>query len=216
MALRPPLSLASKLNNQDVYELEGSPIPVEIDGKEIRTWMSSLQLQDALSTSSRLNEQSVISLLTEFLTVCLSSFGIKGSVFLHRTITTDGVTDTDDDDVETFASFWWSFGISITVLVLMMVGTLLVFYRRHQFILPRAPGTIASTMAYVHQGKVLYDLIGTEKLSKDRRLIHMDSLGKTYGFGWYSGRDGQVICGIDEEPLLQSYQHGVEFKTPII
>ncbi|CAO2656860.1 Nn.00g056630.m01.CDS01 [Neocucurbitaria sp. VM-36] len=156
---------------------------------------------------------SIVSLLAELLIVCISSFGLKGTAFLHGTITSHGTFDRDADDVETFASFWWSFGISITVLILMMFGTSLVFYHRHQFILPRAPGTIASIIAYTYQGHLLISLVDTEEYSKAERLTHLNNDGYTYGFGWYTGRNGEVICGIDQEPLLAGYQHGVDFKA---
>lgn len=158
---------------------------------------------------------SIVSLLAEVLIVCLSSFGLKGTVFLHRNTNIIGHLDHDTDDVETFASFWWSFGISVAVLTLMLVATSVVMWSRRNFILPRAPGTIASTMAYACQGKLLYNFVDIEKYTPAQRLQHMQKIGKTYGFGWYSGRDGEVWCGIDEEPLLASYQHGLDYRSTI-
>lgn len=97
----------------------------------------------------------VVSLLAEVLVVCLSSFGLKGTAFLHRKMATDGSIQRDIDDVETFASFWFSFITLIVILIAMLLASSLVFYARHWLRLPRAPGTIASVMAYAHQGKIL-------------------------------------------------------------
>jgi hypothetical protein len=155
---------------------------------------------------------SIVSIFAEVLIVCLSSFGLKGTVFLHRNTNSAGRIYHDTDDVETFVSFWWSFGIAIAVLILMIIATSVIMRSRRKFILPRAPGTIASTMAYACQGKLLIDLIDIERFTPAQRLQHLQKLGKTYGFGWYSGRDGDVWCGIDEEPLLASYQHGVDYR----
>jgi hypothetical protein len=37
-----------------------------------------------------------------------------------------------------------------------------------------------------------------------KRLIDM---GKTYGLGWFIGRDGDVHCGVDQEELKMGYKH---------
>lgn len=156
---------------------------------------------------------SIVSILAEVLVVCLSSFGLKGTAFLHRNVSHDnGTTTRDIDDAETFASFWGSFIASITILVLMICGATLVFCRRSKLILPRGPGTIASIMAYTHQAKFLYHLVDTETVPVSGVLKNLEKSGKTFGFGWYSGRDGEVHCGVDEEELFGEYRHGEEYK----
>lgn len=40
----------------------------------------------------------------------------------------------------------------------------------------------------------------------------LEAQGKTYGLGWYKGRDGVDHLGVDEEELLASYHHGVDWS----
>ena len=37
-----------------------------------------------------------------------------------------------------------------------------------------------------------------------KRLIDME---KTYGLGWFIGRDGETHCGVDQEELKMGYTH---------
>jgi hypothetical protein len=32
-------------------------------------------------------------------------------------------------------------------------------------------------------------------------------MGKTYGLGWFTGRDGENHCGVDQEELIRGYTH---------
>lgn len=55
---------------------------------------------------------------------------------------------------------------------------------------------------------MLYDFVGTEKMSNGEMVKRLGSIGKTYGLGWFVGRDGEVHCGVDEEELVSVYKHG--------
>jgi hypothetical protein len=35
----------------------------------------------------------------------------------------------------------------------------------------------------------------------------LTAMGKTYGFGWFTGRDGETHCGVDQEELRHDYHH---------
>jgi hypothetical protein len=94
----------------------------------------------------------------------------------------------------------------------------IVFARRRRIFLPRQPNTIASVLAFLHRSKMLNDFEGTAKYSKVQMLERLDGLKKgdgtrkTYGLGWYSGRDGQTHMGIDEEELQSSYRHVEDYS----
>jgi hypothetical protein len=99
----------------------------------------------------------------------------------------------------------------------MSIITLMVFFgRRHPF-LPRQPNTIASVLAFIHQSKMLYDFVGTTKMGSTETARHLetkrdaDGKRKTYGLGWFKGRDGQEHLGVDEEELIGNYKHGRRF-----
>ena len=110
---------------------------------------------------------------------------------------------------ETVVSFFGTLGLALLILVYMItIGTVVFARRRHAF-LPRQPNTIASVLAYIHQSRMLYDFVGTARLSGAEMAGRMDRLGKTYGLGWFQGRDGKTHCGVDEEELAGGYRHGV-------
>ncbi|KAF1987157.1 hypothetical protein K402DRAFT_446032 [Aulographum hederae CBS 113979] len=140
--------------------------------------------------------------MTEVLTVCVSSFSVDGSKFFPgQGESEDGnAADNRPNSGETFKSFWVSFSLSMGILLAMSVIAALVYvHRRHKF-LPRQPGTIASVLAMIHQSNMLIDFVGTEQLDSRRMTQHLEKLGGSYGFGWFVGRDGEDHCGIDREP----------------
>ncbi|KAL2148688.1 hypothetical protein VTH82DRAFT_1835 [Thermothelomyces myriococcoides] len=113
---------------------------------------------------------------------------------------------------ETVSSFWVSLALALAILVYMATVVAVVYIRRRRVFLPRQPNTIASVLAYIHQSKMLYGFVGTSKLSNAEMLKRLEERGKTYGLGWFHGRDGQTHCGIDEEELLSNYKLGYDYS----
>ncbi|ETS74606.1 hypothetical protein PFICI_13090 [Pestalotiopsis fici W106-1] len=124
--------------------------------------------------------------------------------------------DTNQGDFqsgqETVQSFVVSLGFAVFILLYMLVVATRVFVRRRHPFLPRQPNTIASILAFMHQSKMLYDFVGTAKLGTAEVALRLQDLGKTYGLGWFEGRDGQTHCGVDEEELSGPYIHGIDFS----
>jgi hypothetical protein len=163
------------------------------------------------------------SVFAELLTICSTSFAsVNGSGFRR----TQGLSrmlmprqqggpgpgpnpnNGAETGEETFHSFWLSFGLAVAILTyLCLVASIVYLRRRHPF-LPRQPNTIASILAFIHQSKMLYDFVGTEKMNNDEMVQRLGSIGKTYGLGWFTGRDGEIHCGVDEEELVSNYKHG--------
>ena len=159
------------------------------------------------------------SVLAEVLTVCAASFGnVSGSDFASKPQRKrDGGTDPGpspspgnavDAGEETFASFWVSFALTMAILTFLCLVAGLVYARRRHAFLPRQPNTIASVLAFIHQSKMLYDFVGTEKMNNDEMVKRLVGIGKMYGLGWFVGRDGEMHCGVDEEELAGNYKHG--------
>lgn len=149
--------------------------------------------------------------MTELLTVLVSSLAtVEGKAFgPSRNIDTDDAIDAGE---ETVHSFWISL-VCATVILLYMAGVAgVVYVRRRTPFVPRQPNTIASVLAFIHQSKMLYDFVGTEKYSNSRMVDFLTETGKTYGLGWFEGRDGRVHCGIDEEELMHGYAHGMDYS----
>ena len=150
------------------------------------------------------------SVLAEVLTVCSASFGnVSGLDFTRKRHSGDvDLENGADAGEETYASFWVSFILALSILMFLCLVASAVYSRRRHSFLPRQPNTIASVLAFIHQSKMLYDFVGTEKMNNDDMVKHLVRIGKAYGLGWFAGRDGEMHCGVDEEELVSGYKHG--------
>lgn len=146
--------------------------------------------------------------MTEVLTVLVSSLAtVEGQAFKPSNEKFE-----IDAGEETVHSFWTSLAFATCILLYMGIVTTVVFVRRRKPFLPRQPNTIASVLAFIHQSKMLYDFVGTEKYNNHKMLQHLTDIGKRYGLGWFEGRDGRIHCGVDEEELSATYRHGVDYS----
>ena len=164
--------------------------------------------------------------LAEVLTVLVTSLAtVEGRVFiaLMQDASTspggdgtgeggEGVGGGINSGQETVPSFWVSLALAVFILLYMGGVAAVVFVRRRRVFLPRQPNTIASVLAYIHQSKMLYDFVGTAKLSNAEMVRRLEGVGKTYGLGWFQGRDGQSHCGVDEEELLSGFKIGYDYS----
>lgn len=131
------------------------------------------------------------SVLVEILTVVLGSLDYNGG---------------EESDVSYNVSFW----LAMVILAVLILSMSLVLHFRRQTFLPRQPGTISSVLAFIHQSNMLVDFEGTEEASTAERRDKLAAIKKTYGFGWFKGRDGRKHLGIDFEVLSGSYKFGDE------
>ena len=101
-----------------------------------------------------------------------------------------------------------AFIITITVLVMNIVGAILFYSRGVVFVLPRMPTSIGSLLAYVAPS----------------RMVTSHQHSSTYSFGRYLGPDGSTHLGIEMDPhvvpvnpqSLQSHQtdFGMRMRMP--
>ncbi|PNP43841.1 hypothetical protein TGAMA5MH_04123 [Trichoderma gamsii] len=151
------------------------------------------------------------SIMAEFLTILVAGLAtVDGHDFLLTWNSTDKAWEVNSG-TETVKSFYVSVAVSLFILLYMVVVALVVFFRRRHAFLPRQPNTIASVLAYIHQSKMLYDFVGTEKFTASQVLQRLGEY-KLYGLGWFVGRDGQKHCGVDQEELISNYKHGISLK----
>jgi hypothetical protein len=153
------------------------------------------------------------SVLLDVLTVTVSSFSVNSAVFLHASKNKD-VSNQD----ETYASFWGSVMLSIAILSFSIIAAALVYTRRRHPFLPREPSTIAAVLAFIFASNMLDDFIDTERYTNKqmeamlKSKVDANGNPKKYGLGWFKGRDGQVHCAIDEEPMRSRYVHGKPYS----
>ena len=153
--------------------------------------------------------------MAEVLTVCVSSLGVRADFFMQPGGDDSQTGNERMDTEETFNSVWISFTLVMAILTSMVLSACLVYHRRRHPFLPREPGTIASVLAFIHQSKMLWDFVDTETMTSRQMTVHLRRKEKTYGLGWFKGRDGHDHCGIDEEPLKSNYRHGERFTDAI-
>lgn len=162
------------------------------------------------------------SVLAELLTVCCTSFAnVSGIGFVEslkpggdpeKNRRPGGKDDHRNAGEETVKSFWISFGLAMIILFFLCFVAGTVYARRRHPFLPRQPNTISSVLAFIHQSKMLYDFVGTEKMNNDEMVKRLVGIKKTYGLGWFTGRDGELHCGVDEEELVSNYRHGEDTR----
>jgi hypothetical protein len=156
------------------------------------------------------------SVMTEVLTVLVTSLAVvegKDFVWTLKYHAQGGdVVGNIRAGQETAGSFWVSYCLATFILLYMGTVATVVFVRRRKPFLPRQPNTIASVLAFIHQSKMLWYFVGTEKLGNREIVDFIDGVGQTYGLGWFEGRDGKEHCGIDHEELKTSYRHGVDYS----
>jgi hypothetical protein len=161
------------------------------------------------------------SVIAEVLTILLTSLAtVEGRDFIGQEVDPSSNRQSQNPEgleqinsgQETPLSFWISLGLALFILLYMAVVATIVFVRRRHPFLPRQPNTIASILAYIHQSKMLYSFVNTEKLTNREMVEKLHEIGKTYGLGWFEGRDGQTHCGVDQEELISNYKHGVDFE----
>lgn len=157
-------------------------------------------------------------MMAEFLTIMVTSLAtVEGQDFIVG-LGFGGKKEQEEDESrldsgqETVVSFYVSLCLTSFVLIYMTVVATVVFVRRRHPFLPRQPNTISSVLAFIHQSKMLYNFVGTAKLTNTEMVKRLDD-GKTYGLGWFKGRDGQTHCGVDQEELISSYKHGATVHT---
>ncbi|KAI0134729.1 hypothetical protein BJ170DRAFT_591688 [Xylariales sp. AK1849] len=158
--------------------------------------------------------------LSETLTIFVTSLAtVEGKDFIdqikHAQDDGPGAGEPNRDfntGQETVLSFAVSLIFTVVILLYMSVVATVVFVRRRHPFLPRQPNTIASILAFMHQSKMLYDFVGTAKFTNAQMVKKLEDTGKTYGLGWFEGRDGQTHCGVDEEELTGTYKHGIDYS----
>lgn len=143
------------------------------------------------------------SVTLDILTVTVGSFSVDSHEFLQNR---EGKDVSNQD--ETFVSFVVSLTLSIVILIFVIFTTAFVYWRRHHPFLPREPSTIAAVLAFIYASNMLTDFIDTERLTNAQMESRLKALDKRYGLGWFRGRDGEIHCAIDEEPMKSKYVHG--------
>ncbi|KIW93900.1 uncharacterized protein Z519_05215 [Cladophialophora bantiana CBS 173.52] len=146
----------------------------------------------------------VSSVLLDILTVTVSSFSVNSEDFMH--VGSHGEDRSNGD--ETFVSFWTSLILSMFILLFVIFTTSFVYLRRRHPFLPREPSTIAAVLAFIYASNMLTDFVDTETLNNKAMETRLKNINKRYGLGWFKGRDGQIHCAIDEEPMRSKYVHG--------
>jgi Protein of unknown function (DUF3433) len=145
----------------------------------------------------------IASVALDILTVTVGSFSVDAHVFLRN----PSGKDVSSQD-ETFVSFVVSLTLCAVIMLFVIFTTAIVYWRRHHPFLPREPSTIAAVLAFIYASNMLTDFIDTERLTNAQMESRLKALKKRYGLGWFRGRDGEIHCAIDEEPMKSKYVHG--------
>ncbi|KAF1985647.1 hypothetical protein K402DRAFT_105430 [Aulographum hederae CBS 113979] len=99
----------------------------------------------------------------------------------------------------THKAFLVSTCMSLVILFVMIFTIVWVFFRSKMMTLPRSPTTIASTLSYICASRFIDDFGGMRGMNGKELHDAVESLGKTYTFGWMAGVDGLHRWAVDED-----------------
>lgn len=150
------------------------------------------------------------SVCLDIFSVTIGSFSVDSAVFLK-----DKGHRTEASQDETFISFVVSLTLSVSILVFVILVAILVYCRRRHPFLPREPSTIAAVLSFIYSSKMLTDFIDTERLDNKSMEMKLKELDKRYALAWFRGRDDEVHCAIDEEPMVSRYVHGKPYRDAV-
>jgi len=87
--------------------------------------------------------------------------------------------------------------------VYIIVATCIYLWRPGRF-LRRMPTSIGAIIALFAASQAVREMRGTSLLTRRDRSKHLQSLGRTYGYGTFAGADGKLHEGIEKEPLVDT------------
>ncbi|KAI9748347.1 MAG: hypothetical protein M4579_007248 [Chaenotheca gracillima] len=96
------------------------------------------------------------------------------------------------------------FYLAACLLSLNIVVASALYIRRPKGILPRAPTSLGSIIAYCAATNMVQELDQLRHLSSKAREAYMNQSGHVYGFGRFRGTDGKAHIGIEKWSRLES------------
>ncbi|KAI9748336.1 MAG: hypothetical protein M4579_007253, partial [Chaenotheca gracillima] len=96
------------------------------------------------------------------------------------------------------------FYLAACLLSLNILVASTLYIRRPRGILPRAPTSLGSIVAYCAATNMVRELDQLRHLSPKAREAYMERCGRVYGFGRFRGTDGKPRIGIEEWSRLDS------------
>lgn len=82
-----------------------------------------------------------------------------------------------------------AFIISVAVLGIQTLVGIFFYIRTRAFLLPSLPASIGTMLAYLAPSSLVWS--------------HEDPKMRTFGFGWFEGRDGRMYLGIEADPNVR-------------
>ncbi|KAI9748278.1 MAG: kinase-regulated stress-responsive transcription factor skn7 [Chaenotheca gracillima] len=96
------------------------------------------------------------------------------------------------------------FYLAACLLSLNILVASALYVRRPRGILPRAPTSLGSIVAYCAASNMVREMDQLRHLSSKAREAYMERCGRVYGFGRFRGTDGKPRIGIEEWSRLDS------------
>ena len=95
-----------------------------------------------------------------------------------------------------------AFAITISLLVLYMVGAMVLYIKRRKQVVPRMPVSLGTILPWVIHSRILKDFESTSHLLSKLRDEYLQSLEKTYQFGWFRDERGTVRLGLEDSRFV--------------
>ena len=101
------------------------------------------------------------------------------------------------------------FYIAVAILGFQLITGTIIFVWTPRRFLPKFPYNLASEISFFHPSSPLSDVAGTANMSSARRNKHLKRLGGTYGYGKFTGSDGESHVGIERMSMIRGYKEAV-------
>ena len=99
--------------------------------------------------------------------------------------------------------------IAVSILGFQLIAGTIIFASTPRRFLPRFPYNLASEICFFHASSALSDVAGTADMSSARRNQHLKRLGGTYGYGKFTGSDGESQVGIERMSMIRGDKEAV-------
>ncbi|KAJ4347540.1 hypothetical protein N0V95_005324 [Ascochyta clinopodiicola] len=117
------------------------------------------------------------------------------------TTTVEG--QTNEVQIRIFLSMPLFIMAEVILAIYAIVAVCIYLWRPGKF-LPRMPTSIGAIITLFAASEAVQDMRGTSLFTRKERRQHLEKLGRTYGYGSFTGVTGMPQEGIEKEPLVDA------------
>lgn len=95
------------------------------------------------------------------------------------------------------------FFLTLVLLFFFALVVVATYFLRPGRFLKQLPTSLEKTIPLVSNGKVVEEMAPMLGMGQVERMVLLEEMGWTFGFGWFWGRDGGKHYGVDRDPVVR-------------